>query len=101
MNKYRIVNGKRLIMSCVLFLIFVIAISIVISKESLSCTEIEYKDVEVISGDTLWSIAQEEQLYNDYYDNKDIRYIISDLKQVNNLKNSNLDVGQKIVIPCL
>lgn len=51
------------------------------------------------SGDTLWSIAQNELENNKYFEGKDIRYVIEELKKVNNLSNSNLTEGDKIKIP--
>lgn len=99
MHKYKIVNWKRLSISIFVLLLLIAFMIILISKESLSCTEIKYKTVEAISGDTLWSIAEEQQLYNEYYYQKDIRDIISSLKQINGLENSNLHIGQIINVP--
>jgi len=36
---------------------------------------------------------------NKYFEGKDIRYVIEELKKVNNLSNSNLTEGDKIKIP--
>ena len=36
---------------------------------------------------------------NKYFEGKDIRYVIEELKKVNNLSNSNLTEGDKIRIP--
>ena len=61
--------------------------------------ETKYKEEYVYSGDTLWSIAQNELENNKYFEGKDIRYVIEELKKVNNLSNSNLTEGDKIRIP--
>lgn len=51
-----------------------------------------YKEVVVCKGETLWSIAKDldgnvnENIYN--------------IKKLNSLSNSNLYVGQTLVIPC-
>ena len=42
-----------------------------------------------------------QQKNNDYYKDKEIREIIDNLKEVNHLKNSSLNVGQKISIPTI
>lgn len=68
-------------------------------KSSYSKVEVNYKSEYASQGDTLWSIAERESKNNKYYQDKDIRYIIYDLKQLNNLQSSDLVVGQKIIIP--
>ena len=68
-------------------------------KSSYSKVEVKYKAEYASCGDTLWSIAERESKLNKYYQDKDIRYIIYDLKQINNLSNSNLKEGQEIFIP--
>lgn len=50
--------------------------------------------VEVESGDTLWSIASQ---YADQ--GQDIREYVHKIKGINDLKNSNLQVGQKLLLP--
>lgn len=73
--------------------------SIFFNNKSYSKVEVSYKTELISSGDTLWSIARRESKNNKYYQDKDIREIIYDLKQVNNLQVSDLSVGQKIKIP--
>lgn len=68
-------------------------------KSSYSKVEVSYKSEYTSYGDTLWTIAERESKNNKYYQDKDIRYIIYDLKQINNLSNSNLKEGQEIFIP--
>ncbi|WP_254611217.1 LysM peptidoglycan-binding domain-containing protein [Paenibacillus sp. JMULE4] len=53
-----------------------------------------YSYVEVESGDTLWSIASQ---YADQ--GQDIREYIHQIKGINHLKNSHLQVGQKLLLP--
>ena len=64
-----------------------------------SCNNIKYKTIYVTQGDTLWKIAEAEQENNSYYEDKDIRDIIYDIKNTNNLEISNLSVGQELKIP--
>lgn len=101
MEKYKIVNFKKFFFSILILVVLVIAISLAISKASFSCTEIKYKEIEVIPGDTLWGIAEEQQLYNGYCEDKDIREIINLIKQTNDMKTSELVIGQKIAVPYL
>ena len=70
-------------------------------NKSLSYTEITYKKVVVISGDSLWSIAKQEKENNMYYANKDIRAIIDELKYINHLSSSNLNIGDELDIPII
>lgn len=49
------------------------------------------------NGDTLWSIAENIKIENNL--NKDIREIIYDIQDINNITNSSLIPGNKISIP--
>lgn len=56
--------------------------------------QVEYKEIEINSGDSLWSIL------NSHYGKKhDIREIIHQVKKINKLDNVILQPGQKIKIP--
>lgn len=95
----KIKNVKKFVRSILIILGVILIISLLISKSSLSFKETEYKKISVSSGDTLWEIASYNQRSNDYYKNKDIRYIINDIMKINNLENSSLTVGQELLIP--
>lgn len=97
----RKLNVKRIIKFSLVIIALVILILLMINTKSLSYKKIEYNEIYVSSGDTLWSIAKSEQKNNDYYKGKDIREIIHDIKKVNNLTNVELSVNQKILIPTL
>lgn len=58
-----------------------------------SATIVEYVDVEISSGDTLWSIASE------YMDDADIRKSVYELCQINNINASELQAGMTIQVP--
>ena len=99
--KLKIVNQKKFRKRLILcsFILFCILFNI---KNSCSSEEIvEYKTITVNNGDTLWSIAEYEQSENKYYKNSDIRKIVSDIKQVNNLKSCNLTIKQNLKIPTI
>ncbi|MBP3708407.1 MAG: LysM peptidoglycan-binding domain-containing protein [Clostridia bacterium] len=97
--KLKIVNKKKFIRGiCVVTIVLYFALCAVTNKVS-SNEILTYKTIIVNSGDTLWSIAQSEQLENDYYKDSDIREIVYNIKEVNNLKTSNLKVQQNLKIP--
>jgi LysM repeat protein len=54
----------------------------------------QYQCVEIESGDTLWSIAKEYKP-----DNKDVRQVVYDICEANDMSADDLTVGQKIIIP--
>ena len=74
-------------------------LSLICAKGTLSHKEVEYTTIYVESGDTLWNIASDLQQDNNYYKNKDIRYIIDNIKKINNLESSNLYIDQELKIP--
>ena len=96
--KIKIVNEKKFIRSltCLIMILFISTLGI---SFSYSKTKVSYKEDYILKGDTLWSIAQKELITNEYYKNKDIRDVIYEIKEINNLKDSNLKIGQKILIP--
>lgn len=97
----RIVNVKKFIVSStILFSMVFIAVSMLVNV-AYSKNNINYKTVYVTQGDTLWTIASEEQENNNYYEDEDIRDIIYDIKNINNLSASDLKVGQELKIPVI
>ena len=38
---------------------------------------------------------------NDYYKGKDIRYIVNDISQINNIESSNLKIDQELKVPVI
>ena len=95
----RIKNVKKFVRSILIVLGIILALSLVIAKVSYSHGEKQYKSIYVSEGDTLWNIAKENQITNQYYKDKDVRYIINDLMEINNLSNSNIRINQEILIP--
>ncbi len=95
----KIVNKKKFLTTNIVIILFIFTILLLISKCTLSHADIEYTKTYIEYGDTLWNIAQEQQNNNNYYKDREIREIISDIKKVNNLKSCNLSVGQEIKIP--
>ena len=68
---------------------------------TLSHGEIEYKTIYVSNGETLWGISKREVVNNEYYESKDVRFVINEIKNINGLETSDLSVGQVLQIPVL
>ena len=83
------VNKKKFIRSTSITIGVIIFIILTLFNASFSHIETVYKKVDVISGDTLWSIAKYEKTNNLYFEDKDIRDIVYEIKSLNNL-NSRL-----------
>ena len=81
----KIVSIKKFIRSITIVLLIIVGLSLIISKSSYSRGEKQYKTIYVSKGDTLWSIAKSNQDSNEYYKGKDIRYIMNDITQINNI----------------
>ena len=95
----KIVNKVKFIRMLIVLILVLISSFFIFSNKSYSKGEIKEKVIYISSGDTLWKIAQDEKESNAYYEEKDIREIIYEIKETNNIENnSNLKVGQKIVL---
>ena len=95
----RIVDKKKFIKMVTLIIGIIVILFIFFNNISFSKGEIKTKTIYVSNGDTLWTIAEQEQEKNVYYEDKDIREIIYQIKKLNNLKNdSNLSEGQKLLL---
>ena len=95
----KIVNVKRFIISNIVLWLMVFLIISSIANKAYSYNTINYKTIYIAQGDTLWEIAETEKNNNPYYEDKDIRDIVYDIKNTNNLQVSNLSVGQELKIP--
>lgn len=97
----KIKNVKKFVRGVLIILGIIFILSLIIVKSTYSYTSKEYKILYVKSGDTLWSIASDLQENDKYYEGKDIRYIIGDLKEINNLNTSTVYINQEIQIPII
>lgn len=97
----KIKNLKKFIRGILVILGVIFVLSFIFVKSTLSYTTKEYKTIFVKTGDTLWSIASDMQANNSYYEGKDIRYIIGDLKEINKLNNSTVYANQELQIPII
>lgn len=80
---------KNIILIVAVLLLFKAAISYQIAK-----TDYNTYDYLIVNNDTLWTIAG--QICDE---NKNIRNVIIDIKEINNLKDSTIYVGQTIKLP--
>lgn len=94
----RIVNKRKFIRTISILIGIIIGL-IFFAKCTYSNIEVSYKENYIYEGDTLWSIANEQLTQNKYFEGKDIRYIVNELKEINNLKTCDLYEGEKIKIP--
>lgn len=91
----KIINRKKFIRG---LLILIGLISLFACKSTFSFSTPNYKKVYVTNNETLWEIAQDEAINNNYYRGKDIRAIVDSIKNINNLKESTLYEGQELLI---
>lgn len=93
-----IINKKKFTRSMLTLIIGLIITLLYFTNISFSKTQLETKTIFVSSGDTLWVIAENEQINNRYYEGKKVQEIIYDIKNTNNLDDSYLYEGQKLEI---
>lgn len=94
-------NIKKVILFVMIIILLSICLIIMLGGRTSSYVEKTLKTVYVSHGETLWEIARIESKNNEYYAKHDIRYILKDIKQLNNLNSSNLYPGQELLIPSL
>lgn len=85
----------KLLFKNVLILFLFIVILHVIFNSLLAKKEFVTKELVVVPGDTLWSIASDMMDDN----NTDIYRIMYDIKEINNMSESILYTGQTIYVP--
>ena len=94
-----VLNKKKFVRAILIIIGITIGLNFIIMNKVFSSQEITYKKVSIIEGDTLWDIASREKKNNPYYEDDDVRDIISNIKQINNLESSNLKENQVLKIP--
>ena len=98
-NNMRIRNKRKFLRMIFICLGIIVFAFMCISNISFSKGKIQDKCIYVTSGDTLWSIAREQQKSNNYYSDKEIRQIVYEIRELNKLeKDSFLTVGQKLIV---
>lgn len=94
--RYRINNRVRFTLFVVLVILFITTFAnfALGLNTADSATYVEYTEVKVMSGDTLWSIAD---TYMD--DHSDIRRSVYELCQINEINASQLQAGMTLLVP--
>ena len=94
----KIVNIKKFLRTFIIMIGIVLTLIIMNFSNTYSKSETKYKEEYIGSGETLWSIAENEVKTNPYYKDADIRKVVYEIKEINNINDSNLIIGQKILI---
>lgn len=96
-KRYKIVNKRRfyLFITSVFAFISIILFTLLLNNKAHSSVyKVNYREIEVVEGDTLWNIALH------YLPEKtDIRKMIYDIKEFNGMDNSYIYPGDIIKIP--
>lgn len=95
----KIKNKKKFRRAIFIVVFFTILGIILLSNQTLSHGEVKTKTIYISGGETLWGIAQMELENNNFFENKSIREVIYNIKSINNLENSYIYEGQKLIIP--
>jgi hypothetical protein len=96
-KRYKIVNRRRFyffitsVFAVISILLFTLLLN---NKAHSSVYRVNYREIEVVEGDTLWNIA-----LNYLPEKTDIRKMIYDIKEFNEMDNSYIYPGDMIKIP--
>ncbi len=95
MKKRYVLKDKRRFMIAIAIVLTVTAATLFIAFDKISgYSEPSYLEVVVTRGDTMWDIIQEV-----YGENTDIRRMISSVKRINGLENTDIYEGQVMLLP--
>lgn len=87
----RVKTRKMFIVICIIFLFLTLSNSNIIAKE-----HINKQTIYVSNGDTLWSIAKFSIGKNN---DLNIQNVLNEIIKLNSLENSNIYIGQKLLVP--
>ena len=94
-RRYRIKNKYRFITFVALMVIMAsMVMGAVFPVSAAHQQEANYREVKVQAGDTLWNIAR---IYGD--NNRDVREIIYDICEINNVNAGSIYPGQVLKVP--
>ena len=85
---------KLLLKNVLILFLFIIVLHFIFNS-LFAKKEFTTKEIVVMRGETLWSIASDMLDEN----NKNIDHIIYDIQEINNMSSSDLYVGQTILVP--
>lgn len=94
---------RQNIIALIISVFLIIVISIVFASFSTEANDMEhqpsykyYKSIEIVKGDTLWSIANDNIDYEHY---KNIYEYINEVKRMNSLTSDRIAAGNYIIVP--
>lgn len=90
-KRNKIANKPRFVLFCTLCALLMLVGVNTISNAS---SDRETYTLCVASGDTLWEIARSNNTSG-----KDLRRVVDDIMKLNNMSNTNLQVGDTLEIP--
>ena len=95
-KKYRITSKFRFTMFLVVMILCLItAVGTLLGLNTVNSASLnQYNHVQVEAGDTIWNIACEYAP-----DNMDVRKVVYDICDINEIQADQLIVGQHIIIP--
>jgi hypothetical protein len=85
---------RKILILSILCIILIPLTSKALSPNSTNATKLSYSKITVCSGDTLWTIASQNNSNND-----DIREVVYNIKQINKLDSAIITPGQELLIP--
>lgn len=97
--KLKIVDMKKFSRSLTIVFVVILFLLFIGFSTTYSKVEVKYKTDYILGGDTIWSIAEKEADENKYFENMDVRSVVKEIKNLNNLENQVLKIGQEIKIP--
>lgn len=98
MTKIKLQMRRRRRFFFSIFLVIIIGLSFASVSSSIArgSEPLHYIQVTVQTGDTIWKIAQ-----NNASKEKDIRCLVYEIREINNLSTASLKPGQVIKIPTI
>jgi len=97
-KKFVRINLSKFIRSIIIIILVAVGITFIATKSIYSYIEPEERVIYVQPGDTLWSLAKYAKDSSSYYKEMNIKDVVYELKNNNNLSSNNIESGQKIKI---
>lgn len=97
-RKRKLKIGRVIFALTIMWLSILGFLSLFNRSEATSVSEISYKEHIVLRGETLWSIAKNEQKVNGYFENKSTEEVIYIIKRNNKLESDIISENQKLMI---
>ena len=97
-RKRKLKVGRIIFVSLIMWLSILGVISLFNPSKASSIEKKEYKNYTVTRGETLWSIAKNQMVTNEFYKDKTIEEIIYSIKKNNSLEEDIVYENQQIKI---